>query len=288
MFDLFTYAYMQRAMVAGTLIGALCAVIGVYVVLKGLSFIGAGIAHASFGGVAIGVAAGVNPIWTAVGFCLLVAWGIGLVSRYGNVKEDTSVGIFFSATMALGILIIGLMKGYQIDLFSYLFGSILSVSTSDVWTTVGITAFVLFAVILLFKDLMFAIFDPEMAQVTGIPAGKLYFLLITMISLTVVMSIKVVGIVLVSALIVTPAAAAYQLTESFRKMMLLSVIFGVGSSVIGLILSYYTSTSSGGTIVLLSTLIFFICAAFSPRRRRKWAMPSPEEQEGPEVTVQKY
>jgi ABC-type Mn2+/Zn2+ transport system permease subunit len=244
-------------------------VIGVYVVLKGLSFIGAGIAHASFGGVAIGVATGINPIWSAVAFCLLVAWGIGLVSRYGHVKEDTSVGIFFASTMGLGILILGLLPGYQIEPLSYLFGSILAVTVQDVWTIVAIAAIVIAGVAYLFKDLMFAIFDPEMAEVTGVPAGKLYIFLITLIALTVVMSIKVVGIVLVSALIVTPAAAAYQLTEDFKKMMTLSVIIGVGASVTGLIISYYLRIASGAAIVLLSTLVFFFCAAVSPRRRNK-------------------
>ena len=268
MLETFAYAYMQRALAAGVLIGALCAVIGVYVVLKGLSFIGAGISHASFGGVAIGVALGVNPIWSAVVFCLAVGWGIGLVSRRGNVKEDTAVGVFFASTMALGVLIIGLMQGYQVDLFSYLFGSILAVTRQDLWTTIVITAIVVAAVIVLYKDLMFVVFDSEMAEVTGVPAGKLYFLLISMMALTVVMSIKVVGIVLVSALIVTPAAAAYQLTESFRKMMALSVAFGVGSSVFGLVLADRLGIAPGATIVLLATLAFLVCAAVSPRRRK--------------------
>lgn len=272
MLEMFAYAYMQRALIAGVLVGAMCAVIGVYVVLKGLAFIGAGIAHASFGGVAIGVLLGINPIWAAVVFCILTAWGIGLVSRKGNVREDTAVGVFFASTMALGILILGLIHGYQVDLFSYLFGSIIAVTLQDVWTTIIITAVVLGCVIFLYKDLMFISFDPEMAEVTGVPAGKLYFLLITMMALTVVMSIKVVGIVLVSALIVTPAAAAYQLTEKFRNMMWLSVAFGVGSTVFGLILSDWLRIASGATIVLLATLVFFFCTAISPRRR-KWRKP---------------
>ena len=267
MLESFSHPFMQRAVVAGVLTGGLCAVIGVYVVLKGLSFIGAGIAHASFGGVAIGMWLGINPVWSAVVFCLLVAWGIGWVSRAGRIKEDVAVGVFFASTMALGILLIGLMKGYQVDLFSYLFGSIIAVTAQDVWTTVVISALVLGCVIVFFKDLMFVIFDSEMAEVTGVPAGKLYFLLITMMALTVVMSIKVVGIVLVSALIVAPAAAAFQLTESFRKMMILSVVFGTGSSLLGLIISDVLRIAPGATIVLLVTLVFFVCTAVSPRRR---------------------
>ena len=280
MLELLSYAYMQRALVSGVLIGALCAVIGVYVVLKGLSFIGAGIAHASFGGVALGVWLRINPLWSAVGFCLLVAWGIGIVSRRGNVKEDTAVGIFFSSTMALGILVIGLMHGYQVELFSYLFGSIIAVTTGDVWTIAIVTAAVLGCVALFYKDLLFTVFDSEMAEVTGVPAGKLYFLLITMTALTVVMSIKVVGIVLVSALIVTPAAAAYQLTESFQKMMGLSLLFGISSTLVGLLLSDVLRIAPGATIVLLTTLIFFASLAVSPRRRRAQSQASTQMKTG--------
>lgn len=275
MMELLSYHFMQRALIAGTLIGAVCAIIGTYVVLKGLSFIGAGIAHASFGGVALGFFLKFNPILTAVFFCLGTAWGIGLVSRKGQVKEDTAVGIFFASTMALGILIIGFMRGYNVDLFGYLFGSILAVSGDDVWITVGLSAAVLILVLLFFKELLFVVFDAEMAAVTGVPAAKVYFLLISLIALTVVLSIKVVGIVLVSALLVTPAAAAYQLTENFRRMMLLSILIGVASTVGGLLLSYKLDTASGATIVLLSTLIFFVSALLSPRRWRR--RPSLQE-----------
>lgn len=261
------YAYMQRAMVAGVLIGVLCAVIGVYVVLKQLSFIGAGISHASFGGIALGMWAGINPVWSAVAFCLMVAWSIGYISHRKIVKEDTAVGVFFASTMALGIVIIGLMQGYQVDLFSYLFGSIIAVTRVDVYTTLALALLVLGCVAVFYKELLFVAFDPEMAEVTGVPAGRLYFLLITLMALTVAVSIKVVGIVLVSALLVIPAAAAFQLTERFRTMMCLAVIFGVGSTILGLFISYWMQIASGAAIVLLATLVFFICAAFSPKRR---------------------
>jgi len=269
MSEVLGYAFMQRALFTGALIGAVCAVVGVYVVLKGLSFIGAGIAHASFGGVALGFLLGINPVLTAVGFCLTTAWGIGLVARKSQVKEDTAVGIFFASTMALGILFIGLMQGYNVDLFGYLFGSILAVGEADVWITLGLGAGVLIVVGLFFKELVLVTFDAEMAEVTGVPAGKVYFMLISLIALTVVLSIKVVGIVLVSALIVTPAAAAYQLTEDLRQMMALAVVIGVGSAVGGLLLSYWLNTASGATIVLLATLVFFAAALISPRRRRR-------------------
>ncbi len=265
--EILSYTFMQRALVAGAVIGVLCAIMGVYVVLRGLSFIGAGIAHASFGGVAIGFFTGVNPVWTAVIFCLGIGWAIGLVSRKGRVKEDTAVGIFFASTMALGILLIGLMKGYNQDLFGYLFGSILAVTRQDVWIILTVGLGILAVVALFFKELLFVTFDPEMAEVGGVPAEKLYFLLLSLIALTVVISIKVVGIVLVSALLITPAAAAHQWSESFRSMMALGIFFALVSTVGGLFLSYWLDTASGATIVLLSTLIFFASAVFSPRRR---------------------
>jgi ABC-type Mn2+/Zn2+ transport system permease subunit len=266
--ELLGFAFMQRALLAGVLIGAVCAIIGVYVVLKGLSFIGAGIAHASFSGVALGFVLGINPLISAIAFCLATAWSIGLVARKIQVKEDTAIGIFFASTMALGILFIGLMRGYKVDLFGYLFGNILAVSVQDVWITLVLGIGVLVAVGLFFKELMFVTFDVEMAEVTGVPAGRVYFLLISLIALTIVLSIKVVGIVLVSALIVTPAAAAYQLAEDFRRMMALAIVIGVGSAVGGLLLSYPLNIASGSTIVLLATLVFFTAALVSPRRRR--------------------
>lgn len=266
MWDIFHYTFMQRALLAGTIVGALCALVGVYVVLKGMSFIGAGISHASFGGVALGILLGLNPMITTVIFCMLTAFGIGMVSRKGEIKEDTAVGIFFSATMAFGVLLIGFLKGYNIDLFGYLFGSILAVTQQDVLVMVILGGIVFVTVVAFFKELMCISFDPEMAEVIGVPVGKIYFLLLGVITLTIVVSIKVVGIILVSALMVIPAATAFQLTEDFRWMMLFSVLLGMGASIGGLFFSYLLDTASGATIVLLSTLIFFIVTLFSPRR----------------------
>jgi ABC-type Mn2+/Zn2+ transport system permease subunit len=264
---------MRRALASSVLIGVVCAIIGVYVVLKGLSFIGAGIAHASFGGVALGFLLGLNPVLTAIVFCLATAWGIGFVTRRGEVKEDTAIGVFFASTMALGILFIGLMQGYNVDLFGYLFGSVLAVTTADLWISGALALAVLLVVGLVYKELLFITFDPEMAEAAGLPAAQLYFLLLSLIALTIVLSIKVVGIILVSALIVTPAAAAYQLTDDFRRMMVLSVLLGVGSALVGLFLSYWLNIASGATIVLTATAIFFLAALLSPRRRRwRWRM----------------
>jgi len=269
MVDMLQYTFIQRALISGVIIGTVCAVIGVYIVLRGLSFIGAGIAHASFGGVALGYLLHMNPVLTAVVFCLCTGWGIGFLTHKNRIKEDTAIGIFFASTMALGILFIGLMKGYNVDLFGYLFGSILAVTRQDLITISILGGIVLLIVIILFKELMFITFDMEMAEVLGLPTTGLYFLLISLIALAVVISIKVVGIILVSALLVTPAASAYQLTDDFKKMMVYSMLVSVFGTIGGLFLSYQLKTASGATIVVLITLVFFITFILSPRRRRK-------------------
>jgi ABC-type Mn2+/Zn2+ transport system permease subunit len=259
---------MQRAFATATIIGALCAVIGVYVVLRSMSFIGAGISHASFGGVALGFVLNINPLYSAIVFCVATAWGIGFVSQRGRVREDTSVGIFFASTMAFGVLLIGLMRGYSMDLFSYIFGNILAVSAADLKASVILALIVIGTIVYFYKEFLFLTFDPEMAAVTGLPVQALNFILLTLIALTVVISIKAVGIVLVSALIVTPAAAANQLTEDFRKMMIIAIILGIGASWAGLFLSSLLNIASGATIVMTSTAVFFISALVSPQRRR--------------------
>lgn len=265
--DVLEYAFMQRALIAAVLVGILCSVIGTYVVLKRLAFIGAGISHSAFGGVGLGYLLGLSPIGIAIPFSLAVAMAIGWVSRKGKVSEDTAIGIFFASTMALGVLFIGLKEGYNVDLFGYLFGSILSVSSSDIWIILGLGLGVVGVVLLLFKEFFFMSFDEEMAAVSGLPVNRLYFLLLGLMALTVILSIKIVGIILVEALLVIPAAASFQLTRNFVRMMLLSVFFGVVSGVAGLFISYYADLASGATIVLTAAAIFLLCFALSPKRR---------------------
>jgi ABC-type Mn2+/Zn2+ transport system permease subunit len=269
MIDMFQYTFMQRALLAALLIGVLCSIISVYVVLKKMSFIGVGVSHSAFGGVALGFWTGVNPIAVAIPFALATAMAIGLVSRRGRVTEDVAIGIFYAAAMALGILFIGLSTGYNVDLFGYLFGSILAVSTSDLWLIGLLGLGVLLVVLLFFKELFFLSFDEEMARVNGLPVELLYYLLLGMMAITVVVAIKIVGIILVSALLVIPGATAFQITRNFRLMMLLSVLVGVVCGVVGLVLSYQFDLAPGATIVLTATGLFLICLIFSPRRRRK-------------------
>jgi len=268
MLELFLYPFMQRAFVSATIIGILCAVIGVYVVLRGMTFIGAGIAHASFGGVALGMLLNINPFFTAIAFCTGTAWAIGYVSEKNKLREDAAVGIFFAASMALGVLFIGLRQTYNTDVFGYIFGNILAVTPFDIWIGLLLTVVVIAIIIFLFKEFLYITFDVEMARVAGLPVRLLNYLLLTLIAFTVVLSIKSVGIVLVSALIVTPAAAAQQMTDDFKKMMWIAIAISLFSSWTGLILSALLNLPSGATIVLTATAVFFLCSLCSPFKRK--------------------
>ncbi len=267
MMDILSHTFMQRALIEAVLVGGVCALIGVYVVLNGLSFIGAGISHSTFAGVGMGLLLGIDPVWTALLFSTGVAVSIGAVSERSALSHDTAVGIFFAATMALGVLLISLMDNYYVDIFSYLFGNILALTAGDIWMSAGMAALIAAIIALLFKEFLALSFDAELAGVMGLPVRSLRYLLLVLMALTVVLSVKSVGIVLVSALIVTPAAAAQQLTRSFKRMMLLSVVFGAGSSVAGLLLSYWINVPSGAGIVLVATLVFFVAWLLSPWRR---------------------
>lgn len=266
MIELLSYDFMQRALAAGGLIGVMLAVIGVFAIHRGLSFMGAGIAHASFGGVALGLWLGINPVLAAIAFCLGVGWSIGALSLGTRTREDTVIGIFFASTMALGILLLGLMGGYTPDLFGYMFGSILAVTPLDLWIIAACAAVVAAALLVFGKELIFTIFDPEGAAVAGLPTRAMYFLLVTLVTLSVVMSIKVVGIVLVSALLVTPAAAASQLCRSFGPILVSAGVIGLVSTLSGLALSFWWDTASGATIVLVVTLIFGASAGWRALR----------------------
>ena len=249
---------MQRAMLAGVIVGLLCSVLSLFVVLKRLSFVGAGISHSAFGGVALGFLLNIEPTWTAAFFCILIALLIGLIKQRGKIQEDTVIGIFFAATMAFGILLVGLSKRYNMDLFGYLFGNILAISASDVKIVVAVSIVVLAVIGLFFKELLFYSFDEEMARISGIPTGFLNYLLLTLLALVIVVSIKVVGIVLVSALLVIPGATGRQVTSNYRGMLAVALLVGLLATTGGLILSCVLNLPSGSTIVLLATLFFFL------------------------------
>ncbi len=258
MIEIFQLGFMQRALVAGILIAALCGLFSVFVVLKRLSFIGVGISHSAFGGVALGFLLGINPTITAILFAAATALLIGFVNRQGRLHEDTAIGIFFALSMALGILFIGLSRSYNVDLFGYLFGNILAITRGDVMLVL-IVAPVIFAVILsLFKELLFLSFDEEVARVSGVAVSPIYYFFLLAMAVTIVIAIKLIGIVLVSALLVIPAAAARQFTTNYRGLALCSVGIGVVSTVAGLFLSCWLNLASGATIVLFAGVLFCV------------------------------
>ena len=254
----FQYAFMQRAFVAALAVGLLCSVMGTYVVLRKLSFIGDGIAHASFAGIVIAYIRGMDYYVGAAIVAVLTALGIGFVHRRGNISLDTTIGVLFTAMFALGVFLMSRLKNYAVDLQSFLFGNILSVSISDVLFIAGLSAVIAIAVIVLFRGLLYTTFDPVVAQASGLPVATIEYILLVMLALTIIVALQSVGIILVAALLVTPAAAAYQLTNRFTPMMTLAAVLGIVSTVGGLYLSYFLRSSSGATIVLLATVLFFV------------------------------
>jgi zinc transport system permease protein len=267
MTEVLSLGFMQRALVAGILVAVLCAVFSVFVVLKRLSFIGVGISHSAFGGVALGFLLGLSPTLTAILFSGAVALLIGFVNRRGRVHEDTAIGIFFSLTMALGIFLIGISKRYNVDLFGYLFGNILAITRGDLLLVVVLVPVVLSFVFAIFKELLFISFDEEVARASGVPVNAIYYLFLLAMAVTIVIAIKLIGIVLVSALLVLPGATGRQLVKNYRGMMVYSVAVGVLCTVGGLLLSYYLNLASGATIVLLSGLLFFLALLLARVRK---------------------
>jgi ABC-type Mn2+/Zn2+ transport system permease subunit len=267
----FQYDFMQRAFVVALFVGALCSTMGTYVVLRKLSFIGDGLAHASFAGIAIAYLRGANFYVGAAVATIVTALGIGFIHRRGRVSLDTAIGVLFTGAFALGIFLLSRSPRATVDLQSFLFGSILGVSPSDVAIIVGLSVAVALVVGALWRPLLYTSFDPVVAQAAGIRAGSIDYALLVILAITIIVSLQAVGIVLVAALLVTPAAAAAQLTKRFVPMMLLSCSFGVFSTVGGLYASYELHASSGATIVLLATLVFFSALAVNAMRRPRRA-----------------
>ncbi len=259
--------FMVRALIAATLIGLVCSVIGVYVVLRNLSFIGDGLAHASFAGIVIAYLWKADLYIGGLIFAILTALGIGAVSKKSEISLDTAIGVFFTAAFALGILLMSRVQTYVIDLQDFLFGNVLAIDRRDIVVVSVLVVAVLATVALLYKELLYASFDPVTAAAAGINVDALSYLLLVMLAVTIIVSLQAAGIVLVAALLVTPAATAYQLTNRFAPMMALSALVGVLSAVIGLYVSFYFNVASGATIVLVATACFFLAMLFSPKRR---------------------
>ena len=272
MLDLLAYDFMQRSLLAAAIVGGLCSIIGVFVVLRGLAFVGAGTSHAAFAGVALGYLLGWPPLLLAIVFGLATVWITGWMEEQGRMKLDVSIGILYTATMALGILFIGLMKSYNAEVYGYLFGSVLSVTPDELHIIGALSILVLGLIVVFSKELYFIAFDQEMAEASGVPARQIYFLLLTLVALTVVVSLKTVGAILVFAMILIPASTAYQLTHSLRTLTLYSAVIGISTSVAGVLISALWDIPSGPAIVLLATSIFFISVFFSPKRVKRTQM----------------
>jgi manganese/iron transport system permease protein len=263
--DPLAYGFMQRGLVAALLIGVVCAVMGTFVVLKGLAFIGDAVSHAAFPGLVIAYLLGA-PLYlggavAAVGTSL----AIGLVARRGRLRFDTSVGVLFAGTFAFGVLMFSTIKGYVTDLLGYLLGNVLGIGLSDLVQVAVLGAIVLGVVLVIRKELLFATFDPLGAAASGLPVAFLEYLLLALLGVTIVVSIQAVGIIMVVAMLVTPAATAQLVVVRFDAMMRLAVALAAISAVLGLYLSFYLNLASGASIVLVETLFFAIALVGGPK-----------------------
>ena len=257
MIDLFSHPFIQRAFIGGILIGFLASYYGVFVVQRGLSFLGSGLAHAAFGGVALGLLLHTEPLWIAVPFTIIVALGITWVRERTELSGDTAIGIFFSVSMALGIIFLFMRQEYTDDAFTYLFGSILAISWSDIYITLVLVAITFFT-FPLWPRWAYSSFDRELSQSDRLPVKRDDYILAILIAVTIVVAIKLIGIVLIAAFLVIPAATARQLSKTFRMMTILSVILGVSGAAGGLFISYYLDVPTGAAIILLQAVLFFI------------------------------
>jgi len=259
------FSFLKRAVLAGVLVASVCSTLSCFVVLRRMAFIGQGISHSAFAGAALALlvvpASEVNgPLGSLItaAFCVFAAIMIGVVSRRGTVSEDSAIGILFAASMALAIVIVSARRIYTVDIMSLLFGSILSVTRDDLLVMLTVGVLVLLLVVLLFKELVFFTFDEEMARVSGLPTAALHYLLLTLLALTIVGAMKVVGVVLVSAFLVIPGAVARDLTNHLVPMVFISIAVGLLSTMAGLYVSYRFEVPSGAVIVLLQVVVFFL------------------------------
>jgi ABC-type Mn2+/Zn2+ transport system permease subunit len=235
-----------------------------------MAFFGDALAHAILPGVAVAYLLGTNLFWGALGMGLLTALGIGYLSRQGQIKEDTAIGVVFAASFALGVALLSTVQTYSVDLTHILFGNVLGVSDADLWLTAGLGMVVLLAVVLFYKELLVISFDPVLAATLRLPLSALHYLLLVLIALTTVVSLQTVGVALMVAMLVTPAATAYLLTQRLWHMMIVGAVIGAVSSVAGLYLSFYVNIASGSAVVLVCTAFFTVAMFFSPRRGLVW------------------
>lgn len=265
-----SYPFMVRALLAAIMVGILCPVVGSYMVLKGLSFFGDALAHAILPGVVLTFLLGWPMVIGALASALVAAFLIGVISQRSALQEDTAIGIVFAGAFALGVAMLSTVNNYAVDLTHILFGDVLGVSRTDLWVILALGAVVLSVIVILYKEFLVLTFDPVLALVLRLPATALRYLMLGLIALTVVTSLQTVGIALVLAMLVTPAATARILTRRLPAMMAVAAALGVTSNVAGLYISYYLNIASGPTMVLVATLIFGLVFLFVPGRGMIW------------------
>jgi ABC-type Mn2+/Zn2+ transport system permease subunit len=266
----FNYAFMVRGLWASMIVGIVCPILGTYVVLRGMAFLGDALAHIILPGVVIAFLLGWPLAVGALIVGVLAALTIGAISKRAEIKEDAAIGIVFAGAFALGVALISLQRSYAVDLAHILFGDLLGVSTSDLWLMAGLGALVLLTIFAFYKEFLVLSFDPVLATTLRLPVAFLQNLLLVLLAVVIVISIQSVGVALVLAMLVTPASAAYLLTRRLPYMMLLAAGIGASSSFIGLYLSYYANVASGPAIVLAETAIFLLVFLVAPSRGVVW------------------
>jgi ABC-type Mn2+/Zn2+ transport system permease subunit len=263
------YEYMQKALITSIMVGIICGAIGCFIILRGMALMGDAISHAVLPGVALSYLLGINFFFGAVFTGVLTAVGIGYVSQNSRIKHDVSIGIMFSFAFALGIIMITLMKS-STDLYHILFGNVLVVRTSEMWSTFAVGVVVISAIYLFYKELLVSSFDPIMSAAYGLPNRLIHYLLMILLTMVTVASLQTVGIILVVAMLITPAATAYLLTDRLWVMIYLSSGFGVIAAIVGLFISYTYNLASGASIVLIATAMFALAFILSPKQGVLW------------------
>lgn len=256
--DIFSYEFMQRAFIAGLLIGLIVPILGVFLVLRRLSIMGDTMSHSAFAGVAIGAVLGVVPIWTAFVVVITSALGIMKVRKAAKVAGDAALAVFFALGLAVGIVLISLRPAFSVNLNSILFGSLLLVGYEDIWILSGVVIATLVTFFLLYKEFFFVTLDEDLASVSGLSPDKFNYFLTVLAGIVVVASLRIVGVLLISGLMVIPALTSMQIARSFKQTIFLAVMIALSSVVCGLLLSFYVSAAPGGTIVLFAGTIFMI------------------------------
>jgi zinc transport system permease protein len=261
MIEALSLGFFQRALLAGVMLSLLCGVLSVFVILRRMAFIGVGISHSAFGGVALGFLLGLHPLWSGIVFAVVVALLIEWAQAHGRLEEDAAIGIFFAFSMALGVVFLHLSRTYNVDVFGFLFGNILAVGPYQLWEILAVSLVVLVIVAIFYKELVFLSFDEEMAWVSGVPVKALRYLFLVLLALAIIMAIYLVGIILVSALLVIPGALARNLTRHIVSMLWVSAGAAVAATLVGLFLSLGIDWPSGATVVLVLGLGFFVSQA---------------------------